>query len=72
MKKAKERLLPANRFQIHLVPLCGRLPKIESQKHFCIIHFTAADFAAQPTVHQCNQFLDEPIALTPRKEFAPS
>jgi len=57
--------LPADTDQRDLVPLSGHPLKIKS-------HSTAADFAAQSAVQQCNLLHNEPAGLAPQKDFASS
>jgi len=65
MEKEKELLLPADTDQRDLFPLSGHPLKIESDS-------TAADFAAQSGVQQCNPLRNEPATLAHQKGFAPS
>jgi len=61
----KELLLPADTVQRDLVPLSGHPLKIKSDS-------TPVNFTAQSAVQQCNSLHNEPTALTPQKDFAPS
>jgi len=63
--KKKELLLPVDTDQRDLVTLSGHPLEIESDS-------TAADFAAQSGVQQCNLLHSEPAALAHQKGFAPS
>jgi len=62
LEKATELLLPADTDQRYLLPLNGN----------SVRGSIAVDFADQSAVQQSNPLHNEPVALVPQKDFAPS